>query len=471
MDPVTIADLDAAALLAAAEETVTARRAAIVDDFRLALAWADLHGADPRDQPGAVSVRFGGDRLVDYGGDGTPAVSQLCVEELAIARHAHAISTRLLMADALDLRHRLPRTWVVVQELRCEPWVAAKVAAMSRHLTLRQIGVVDAAVAAAIAGQAPSRVLRIAEAAVIAADPVGHADAVEEQRRARSVHVTKSDEESGLRTVVARLEAGEAAWVDATVDRVADLLAADPELRAREHPDLPDGLEGVSKQELRAVALGWLARPHDLARLIGVLDDADAPAGNRPSAVVHVHLHHDTLGRGLGVARVEELGPMVLDQVRRLLGHAHVTLRPVLDLRETVSVNRYEHPAAVRDRITQLMPGDAFPHASSLTRRIDLDHPDGYLRPDHGGPPGQTGDHAANPLSRRSHRAKTHLGYTVRQIDRTAWVWRTPHGRWRLVDESGTHPLDESAARALVRPDWLDDVLDRLGTGSPTPAS
>lgn len=438
-------DLHPAAVLARAESNVLARRRSQVEDLRLVLAWADLHGDDPQDHPGAVPVRFGGDHLVDLGGDGTPRVQDLCVAELAVARSTHVLSTRSTMADALDLRHRLPRLWAKVQELTCETWVACRVASMSRRLTVDQVALVDQAVSDAVAC-APGRILRIAEATIIEADTAAHEGRVEEARRRRAVLLTPTDD-LGLRTLLARLEAGDAVWVDATLDRVADLLATDADLRRRHHPDLPDDLAAVTKDELRAVALGWLARPHDLAQLLDLLDQpGDAthhtPADQRrarrrrPEAVVHVHLHQTALETGTGVARVEELGPMLLTQVARLLGHAHVTLRPVLDLARHVAVDAYEHPTTVRARTDVLIPADAFPHATTLTRRRDLDHATPY---DPGGPPGQTGDHNRAPLTRRHHRAKTHLGYTVEQVDATTFRWRTPHGLERLVDHTGTH--------------------------------
>jgi hypothetical protein len=446
--------LDAAAVLAAAESTVRERRQAQVDDLLLVLAWADLHGHDPQQTPGAVPVRFGGDQLVEIGGDGTPWVQDLCLGELAIARQAHVLSTRAVMADALDLRHRLPLTWAKVQQLACETWVACKVASMSRSLDRRQVALVDAAVAAAVAC-APGRVLRIAEAKIIEADTQAHAERVAEQRRQRGVMVTPADEH-GLRVLIARLETADAVWVDATIDRVADLLAADDELRATHHPDLP---ADVGKDELRAVALGWLARPHDLAELLGILDTTDTAGTQdasgaerkrrRPGAVLHVHLHQAALDAGVGVARVEELGPLLLAQVTRLLAHTNVTLRPVLDLAGSVAVDAYEHPTSVRDRTAVLVPADAFPHSTTLTRRVDLDHAVPY---DPGGPPGQTGDHNAAPLTRRHHRAKTHLGYTVDQLDRTTYLWTTPHGLQRLVDHTGTHLVNGSVRRASTRP-------------------
>ena len=80
------------------------------------------------------------------------------------------------------------------------------------------------------------------------------------------------------------------------------------------------------------------------------------------------------------------------------------------------------------------------------------------------GPPGQTGDDNAGPLSRHPHRAKTHLGYRVTQTGLTEYVWSTPHGLHRLVDESGTHPITAADAELLTEdlPDTADPEWDRL---------
>ena len=56
----------------------------------------------------------GGDRLVQVGGEGTPLVQDLCFAELGIARRVHPLTARALVADSLDLRHRLPLTWAEV---------------------------------------------------------------------------------------------------------------------------------------------------------------------------------------------------------------------------------------------------------------------------------------------------------------------------------------------------------------------
>ncbi len=41
------------------------------------LEWCRIHSVDPQTLPGAVSVAYGGDKLIQIGGDGTPGVAEL----------------------------------------------------------------------------------------------------------------------------------------------------------------------------------------------------------------------------------------------------------------------------------------------------------------------------------------------------------------------------------------------------------
>ncbi|CAI9409592.1 hypothetical protein [Nocardioides sp. T2.26MG-1] len=456
MVTVPIDELDAAGVLAAAEHTLRQRRAAEVEDLLLIAQWADLHATDPRRGPGGQRVWCGVDRLVEIGGDGTPLVQDLCLPELAVARQTHTLALRAAMADVLDLRHRLPRTWAVVTALECEPWVARKVATLSRDLDQFQIPLVDAAVADAIAGESPARVLDLARAKIIEADPARYAAHLDEHLRRRYVGLSRTDQH-GLRHVIAHLEAGPAVWVDHLVNRIADALDARRDLV----PHLP---ADATRDELRAEAFGWLAHPD---RVLDLLDPPtpdetpQQPARRRRSrAVVYVHLHEAALQRH-GVARVEDLGPLLLDQVTRLLGHAHVDLKPVIDLHDRTRVNAYEHPETVKERVHLRTVGEVFPHATRISRHVDIDHPVEY---DEHGPPGQTGDHNAAPLGRTSHRAKTHLGYRIRQLGPDSYLWRTPHGLHRHVDHTGTHVIDAATARDLERTAAIQRALDTFVT-------
>ena len=132
--------------------------------------------------------------------------------------------------------------------------MARKVASMTRSVPLATIDVVDRAVSAIIATESPSRVLAVAQAKIIEADPAAHAAKAEAERRRRYVALSQSDEH-GLRHVIARVTAGDAVWVDALLERIADLIAPD-------HPD------GTTRDELRSIAFGWLARPEELLALL-----------------------------------------------------------------------------------------------------------------------------------------------------------------------------------------------------------
>jgi hypothetical protein len=388
-----------------------------------------------------------GNKLVRLGGDGAPPVQDLPLCELAIARGITEASARGRVAEALDLAHRLPGYWAGLRAGKGAVWVGRRIARMSRHLDREQIREVDAAVTEAI-DESPGRVVAIAEAAVLRADPE-HARQVEEERRRRRCLVIGRSEEDGLRAVFARIAAGDAAWIDAMVERIADALEGRPDLAACE-----------TRDELRAEAFGWLAHPEDVIALLNGnygLDETAAeglePAAlPRPRVVLHAHLSQAAVDARLAgsnegvVVRVEELGPMLLETFMALTGRADLDLKPVIDLNTGRSVNQYEHPADVKERGILRTTGDVFPHAQSQSRRLDSDHPDPY---EPHGPPGQTGDHNHAPLGRRNHRAKTHLGYRLWQLGPNRYLWRTPHGLWRVVDGSGTHvvPHDEGRRR------------------------
>jgi hypothetical protein len=434
-----LAELDVRQTLTAAGRARDERHAAEVFALRVDQHWAALHGHEPPPRPAAPLPGMTRDewergfpRLVRVGGDGTPAVQDLPICELAIARGVHSTAARAHLADALDLDHRLPHYWAELQAGRGEVWVARKIATMSRHLDRSRVPIVDAAVTLAI-DESPGRLLAIAEAAVLRADPEQARERAEERARRRYVALGRSDE-TGLRKVFALIDAGDAAWLDAMLERIAGALEARPDLLASQEP---------SRDELRAEALGWLAHPDDaIALLAGTyrLDDRTAadPSSSRQPAMLFLHLAQDAVRGRQGVARVEGLGPLLLDEVQGLLRHANVVVRPVIDLNEGRSVNGYEHPGDVKERGFLRSTGDVFPHAQSQSRRVDNDHPDPYR--EHG-PPGQTGDHNHAPLGRQHHRAKTHLGYQVHQLGLGVYLWRTPHGLWRLVDGTGTHEV------------------------------
>jgi antitoxin (DNA-binding transcriptional repressor) of toxin-antitoxin stability system len=384
-------------------------------------------------------------------------VQDSCLGEIALARGTGVTATSNATADVLDLMYRLPETWAVCKAGKAEVGVARRVAKLSRHLPADRVGLVDRAVARIIATESGGRVLAVAEAKIIEADPVLHQERVEAERRRRYVSSSRTDE-FGMRTVIARVEAGDAVWVEAIVARVAQIIAP-------QHPE-------ASVDELRSIAFGWLARPAELltrllehrdpqdeldldieqeeivdrgesratafpAELLDALRGVDlTPLA--PKAILYVHLHEAALQGAGGVARVEGLGPMTLASLQTLLSRTRLTVKPVLDLSDRVRTSAYEHPESLKERVYLTTGGDYWPYATSTSRRVDYDHPIPF---DDTGPPGQTGTHNSGPLGRRHHRWKTHAGYRARQSGqgRYAWLADGPPGADARVPAAPKH--------------------------------
>jgi hypothetical protein len=460
--------------LEAVEAGVRTRRLAEVAELEAAAQWAGRHG-EPR--PVESGRR---DPMITPGGDGTPSLCEYALPELAMARGEHTLRTRSMVADVLDLQHRLPLTWAKVRSGDCDAWVGRRIAVMTRKLPLSQVGLVDRAVAAAISGHAPSTIFEIAAAKVIEADPETYAMERERERHRRYVSLSKTDE-FGFRCVIAKVAAGDAAWIDAMVDRVADILA------------LTHG-EDHNRDELRSLAFGWLARPADLLKLLldhthpadPEDDDTEEPrpvwapahldetverlaalstrqlAAMRGKGVLFVHLTDRSLLNQAGVARIESQGPLLVQALSELLGHADVALKPVIDHRIRTRVDAYEHPDPLKDHVWTASGGDIFPFSPRTATRadVDFDHAQPFVPPEDGGPPGQTGAHNSGPLRRRHHRWKTHAGYRVRQSGPGRHLWQTPHGLCYLVDDTGTHRLAPGDADViLTAPPGVDIYL------------
>ena len=453
-----LTNLDKAGLLAASSEAVRARRLSEVRDLKVLLEWARAHSGEP-DNPR--------DRLMELAGEGAPQVQEFCLGEIAMTRGTGVTATMNALVDTLDLVYRMPETWKVLEGGEAEVQIARRVARLSSHLPLAVMPVVDKAIAWIIAHESGGRVLEVAEAKIIEADPELHESRVEGERRRRYVSSSRTDE-FGLRTVIARCEAGEVVWIEATLARVAEIIAP-------LHPD-------ASADELRSIAFGWLARPAELLTLLLENRDAqetleldlgaEAPesleADNRamampadlldalrdmdltplaPKAVLYVHLHEAALLGAGGVARIEGLGPRTLGSLRELLARTDLIVKPVIDLHDRVRTTAYEHPESLKERVHLTTGGDYWPYATSTSRHVDYDHPIPF---DATGPPGQTGTHNSGPLGRRHHRWKTHAGYRARQCGQGRYVWLTPHGLGFIVDHRGTRRISGGEARMII---------------------
>lgn len=484
-DTAPLLDADARSILLAEEASIEQRREHDVAALHRLLAWCDLHSVDPQTQPGAVPISRGGDRLISLGGEGCPQVAELCLAEFAIAAHAGTIATQNRAADYLDLRHRLPLLHEAVGALILDLWVARRVASMSRRLPVDRIHVVDRKVARAV-HESPSRILAIAEAAVIEADPEAHRRLIAEDaarvgvfsKRPRTgdrVGEIPESAEPEARATTLRLSGADTEALLDTIEQVTDALEAEANAAAA-LVDSPDdaadsgAVDAPTRDQLRAQAAALLADPAAVLRLLGGPDaEPEEPPVKPRRRPAHLVVHVDSrvlAGQRDGVCRAEQLGPLLLEQVQALFVGRSITVQPVIDLAEHRAVSAYEHPVDVRRRTELRTARDVFPHSGRLgISRVDHDHPTPYRPPGSGGPPDQTGDHNDAPLARRDHRAKTHLGFRAEQLGDGTYAWATPNGLGRLVTPGGTRRVeflggpDDGLADFLVE-SWFGVVLD-----------
>src|SRR4051812_17501485 len=139
--------LDAAAVLASARRARKAANAAEAQMLTDAVTWAHLHVVEDLDEAATWLVEHGGDTGIPIAGDGAPLVSEFAVAEFATALGLSAGSGRHLVAHALELAHRLPKTWARVQAGDLAPWRARRIAGEPLILSPEAAGFVDAQVA------------------------------------------------------------------------------------------------------------------------------------------------------------------------------------------------------------------------------------------------------------------------------------------------------------------------------------
>ena len=425
-----------------------------VELLRLAAHWADLHAEPPREKG------RGARRLVAGGGAGTPEVDEFAAAELGLLQDTTTASARRLMADALDLRHRLPRLWSMVCAGGFRVWKARSVAAATHHLSLAAARQVDEAVAPHIATLAWSRFETLLEGQVIAADPDAAQRRQELADAERFVRVGRKNEH-GLRVLIARANSGDVIFFMAMLNRIAEILRLEGDLDAVE--------------VRRSRALGILAQPAHALELLcrhrrdedgsditaqpGEPAEADQPAepASRdvrfdvpdalariaatkllPPATLYLHLSEEAMQAGQGAARVEQVGPVVIAKLRDLLAGCSVTVKPVVDPADgTGPVDAYEVPRRMRDHLVLRHPFEVFPFGQQESRGLDLDHTRPYRPPDWGGR-GQTRPGNLGPLARFNHRARTHGGWGVRQPSEGLLIWRSPLGYISVVTNRGT---------------------------------
>jgi hypothetical protein len=252
MEAAAIDEMTGSELLDHVGELAHVRMRCEAEILRAAVQHASLNAPEALD-PGAAH-HPGRERAVHVGGAATPEVTEFAAAELGARLGVSSWSARALMADGLDLVHRLPLLWQRVERLETPAHLARLVARRTRDLGPEQAAYVDSRVAPYADGRLTwTRFQTLVDASVKAADPE-RAAAAERRAAEQQVAMPTHSDEHGMRGLYIRAPFATVAVFDAALERVAQILAdlGDTECRDRR----------------RVKALLILSRPDLAARLV-----------------------------------------------------------------------------------------------------------------------------------------------------------------------------------------------------------
>ncbi|MFX4273112.1 DUF222 domain-containing protein [Propionibacteriaceae bacterium Y1685] len=459
--------VDGRVLLGQAERLHTARLMAEADLLVVAAKYADAHPPADDEDTIATDRRFSRDE-VGFATWGLPEVSAAAIAELAARLKLSSGAGRSLVGHALQLRHRLPQAWTLVQSYDLPPITARKLAHLTQDCSPAAAKFVDSQVAAVAGKITIGQVERLVTAAILQYDPEHPEHAkLAGTHDPRGVWIRHRRDGSGLTELSATLDVFDGLALDAILNVGARELSGHT------------GLKDLGHQPLRAYALGDLARrqpsldftqptspvavDHGPGSAIVLGDDRDIPPVTRPSKPITLHLHlsadaltpdtgNTTHGRAC-VGRIENTGePVSATRIREWLGDpaAKITIRPVIHADELIHTDAYEIP----DRLTRQIKNSeltcVFPWCDKPAVRCDLDHTIPY---NHGGP--TSSDNLA-PLCRHHHRLKTHTHWRYTRLD--------PPGERRLDQRSAASRVDHGPVFVWTSPYGYHYRRDRHGT-------
>ena len=433
-------------------EARAVRAALVAGEVRvleLAAEWARLHPV-PEGGAAASWEQSGlyAETTAPLAGAGTPSVAEFAPLELSAALGLSHDAARALLADALDLTHRLPRLWALVRAGRVAVWRARRIAVETRDLSPVAADYADRLVCAV-----PDRVDRVHVGALIEEarlyhDPDRAAEEERHQLTHRGVWLHRGTRPATT-DVVMTMDTPDALAFDAAV---ADLAGTLGRLGDSDTLDVR-----------RARAAGLLASPQIALGLLSgeATSLAEVNAAGLGSVELFVHLTPADLAAdlaadvaadvqgGAGAATVEKLGPVttgvIADWVRRVTGRdGPIRIRPVLtvagDGPDARAVDAHDPPEAMRQAVVLRDATCVFPACGRDSRRADLDHIQPYLPPVLGGPSGQTDPANLAPLCRTHHRAKTFTRWRYRRLPDGTYEWTSPTGQTYSSQAHSRHP-------------------------------
>lgn len=393
--------------------------AAEVDKLETIAALCRLHHAVDEDAFGEAA-----ERLTYHGASGTPPVAEYLSLEVSALLGISPASGAGLIGQVLNAVHRHPILWDAVRGGAVRWYRATEVMSEvnTARLSMDAARWVDERITPLLSALPRGRALKVLRGLIAQADPALAREREEKARAARHVTLWQPSLDDGPCVgITGRLDVTDARALDATLGRLAEVLAA--------------AGDAAELDVRRATALGILADPTRAARLLDGADPSDVP--DTRTATIVLHVTPDSLTGSAAIARLDGHQALIRDTWVELLGSHRVAVRPVIDLNVIPAVDCYEIPDRIRQAVTWRSPVDVFPFGVRAARGCDLDHTIPY---DHsrGRPPAQTRIDNLGPLSRRAHRAKTARGWRLRQYEGGWFEWTSPAGYHYATGPFGT---------------------------------
>lgn len=511
-------------------------RAAEIDQYALIAAAADVYDwVDNTDE--IADVHFGGsphvlygERLWQFGADGTPQVAEFVTFEVGPALGIAPARAAILIADVLDLRHRFPRTWSLLLEGRILGWVARKIAQNTRSLglTAEIADKLDEAIAPYLEGWTARQTLSRVAIIIARLDP----DGTETRRKSALADrfVRIDPVESGAAGVRGQVDGPAGLALDQTLDNLAAVLEA-------------GGLDGT-RQELRAAALEALADPGYAADLLdgtiahlnphtsdtgadaedeargatatgdnatsamaGAGADAKNRAGVENSAGSGAQAGLDGSGRdrrgadtrGVASGRPAGTPPRSPWQIGTLNMDLRLTLADLsnsaggssrqlgeIALSQIRELIKRAQKVVITPVLDPLAPqgADGYAIPERIARAVKLRNPtvvfpysnqastSKHVHLDHVVPYPEGETHTDNlaPLGVKAHRAKTFGGFRLKTVRPGVFRWLTPTGQQYWVTPHGTYPNDPGTRPPRARP-WAPHHIPSLVTANTSTSS
>ncbi|MEO5654208.1 MAG: DUF222 domain-containing protein [Marmoricola sp.] len=273
-------------------------RRAAAEQLAMALVWARLHPCPADELPahwGQVDLH--GESVCPLAGAGAPWVAEFAPADLGAALSISVDAAKQLLGDALELAHRLPRLWALVQDLAVPVWRARSIAHETRDLSLEAARFADRLISAVPDKIGSVNAAKLVQEARLYFDP-DRALADEEEALARRGVWSRPGAAPATTEMWMTLDTPDADLFDRSLSRVAG--------------DLRELGDSDTLDVRRARAVGILADPQYALDLMSGREGATPTVDHGGVANLFVHLTPQDvqadLAGGTGAATIEKLG-------------------------------------------------------------------------------------------------------------------------------------------------------------------